>query len=68
MVVARASGTLIASSLKQNAFLTLHSCTRAGAAGAPGTGGHRGGPGRGGTGGGRDGGTSFADPEEVKEI
>ena len=56
MVVARASGTLIASSFKQNTFLTLEVRTAGvrpglGATGGPCTGGHAGAPERGGTGG-----------------
>ena len=46
MVVARASGTDLASSLKQNTFLTLGVCPAGGPAG---TGGHAGAPGRGAT-------------------
>ena len=53
MVVARASGTDLASSLRQNTFLTLRGAPRGGSGrdggprGAPGTGGHAGAPGRG---------------------
>ena len=55
MVVARASGTDLASSLKQNTFLTLGVCPAGGprGTGGPGTGGH-GGPGTGDTGGPQD--------------
>ena len=57
MVVARASGTDLASSLKRNTFLTLgvrpveRSARDGGTRGGSGTGGHGGGPGRGDTGG-----------------
>ena len=49
MVVARASGADLASSLKQNAFSTLWLCPDGGH-GGPRDGGHGGGPGRGATG------------------
>ena len=52
MVVARASGTDLASSLKRNTFLTLGVRP---AGGLGGTGGHAGAPGRGATRGARDG-------------
>ena len=78
MVVSRASGTLMASSLKQNTFLTLGVRPAGDPRGTGGPGGARDGGTRGGPGRGTRegqfkstfpcGGTSLADPEGVKAI